>query len=65
VASQDSRLQALEKQVEPLVKARLDDRVQTLEKQIGPVIELRAWVIGGGLFCLTLIGLALAKLILK
>jgi chromosome segregation ATPase len=64
-SAHDMRIQALERRVEPLVDMKLGERVPTLEKQIGPLLELRAWVIGGGLFCLTLIGLALAKLIFK
>lgn len=64
-AAHDLRIQALERRVEPLVDMKLGERVPTLEKQIGPLLELRAWVIGGGLFCLTLIGLAVAKLIFK
>jgi septal ring factor EnvC (AmiA/AmiB activator) len=59
VAAHEQRIQTLEKQVDPLVKAKLDERVPTLEKQIGPLIELRTWVIG---LCLGAAGLIVAKL---
>lgn len=59
VAGQELRIQALEKQVEPLVKAKVDERVQTLEKQIGPVTEMRTWVIG---LCLGAAALIVSKL---
>lgn len=45
--------------------ADMGGRVQTLERQIGPLIEMRAWVIGGGLGVLGLIGLAIAKLVMR
>ena len=45
--------------------AAVNTRVSTLERQIGPVVEMRAWVIGGGLGVLALIGLALAKLVMR
>ena len=44
---------------------KMDGRVQTLERQIGPLIEMRMWVIGGGLGALGLIGLAVAKLVMR
>lgn len=59
VAAQDIRIQALEKQVEPMVKARYDERVPSLEKQIGPLIEMRTWVIA---LCLGAGGLIVAKI---
>ena len=40
-------------------------RVQVLERQIGPLIEMRTWVIGGGLGILALIGIAVAKLVMR
>jgi hypothetical protein len=45
--------------------ATMSGRVQTLEKQVGPLIEMRTWVIGGGLGILALIGLAVAKLVMR
>jgi hypothetical protein len=61
--SQDLRIQALERKVEPLLEMKLGDRVPTLEKQIGPVLELRTWVIGGGLSVVGLLVVALIKLV--
>ena len=64
-AAHELRVQALEKQVGPLVDMKLGERVPQLEKQIGPLVELRGWVIGGGLGVLALIGLALAKVVMR
>ena len=43
----------------------IDKRMQVLERQIGPLIEMRTWVIGGGLGILALIGIAVAKLVMR
>lgn len=64
-ATHELRIQTLERRVDPIVDMKLSDRVPTLEKQIGPLLELRTWVIGGGLFSITLLGAAVVNLVLR